>query len=74
MIDSGSPITIFTQEDLRKILRVNVILARPLPSNEKNVDYKNQPLNLEGFITADVQMGRKKIKNARIVITRDRKR
>ena len=29
MIDSGSPITIFTQDDLRKILKVDVIFARP---------------------------------------------
>ena len=31
MIDSGSPITIFTQADLRKILKLHVIFARPMP-------------------------------------------
>ena len=29
MIDSGSPITIFTQDEIRKILKVNVMFARP---------------------------------------------
>ena len=38
MIDSGSPITIFTQDDLRKILKVDVIFARPLPKTEQYVD------------------------------------
>ena len=39
MIDSGSPITIFSQEDLRKILKVDVIFARSVPKNEQYVDY-----------------------------------
>ena len=70
MIDSGSPITIFTQEDLRKILKVDVIFARPVPKNEQYVGYHNKPLNLLGLI----QVGKKKLKNARILITRDGKR
>ena len=74
MIDSASPITIFTQADLPKILIVDVIPARSISSNEKYVDYNNQPLNLKGFIRADVQLEQKKIKNARTLITRDGKR
>ena len=74
MIDSGSPITIFTQDDLRKTLKVDVIFARPLPKTEQYVDYNNKPLNLLGFMTAEVKVIRKTIKNARIVITRDGKR
>ena len=74
MIDSGSPITIFTQDDLRKFLKVDVIFARPLPKTEQFVDYNNKPLNLLGFVTADVKVGKRTIKNARIVITRDGKR
>ena len=74
MIDSGSPITIFTQDDLRKILKVDVIFARPLPKTEQYVDYNNKPLNLLGFMTADVKAGKGTIKNARIVITRAGKR
>ena len=46
MINSGSPITIFTQEDIRKVLKVDVIFARPVPENEQYVDYHNKPLNL----------------------------
>ena len=77
MIDSGSPISIFTRADLRKLLRTDVIFARPLPKNESYVDYNNQPIkptNLVGFSNMEVQEGKRKITNARIVITRDGKR
>ena len=57
-IDSGSPITIFTQADLRKILIEDVIFARPVPRKEQYVDYHNKPSNLQGFTTVEVQWGR----------------
>ena len=37
MIDSGSPITIFTQGDLMKILKLDVTFARPLPKSEESL-------------------------------------
>ena len=70
MIDSGSPITIFTPADLGKNLKVDVIFVRAVPKNEQYVDYHNKPLNLLGFTTVEVQVGKKKLKNARILITR----
>ena len=74
MIDSGSPFTIFTLDDVRKILKTDVIFARPLPKNEAHVDYDGKPLKLIGFINVDVQVGKRTIKRAQIVIARDRKR
>ena len=74
MIDSGSPITIFTQTDLRRILKHDVIFARPLPNTEQYVEYNNKPMNLLEFTTVIVQVGKLKLKNARRVITRDCKR
>ena len=41
MFGSGSPITIFTQADLRELLKVDVICARLLPKREQYVDYNN---------------------------------
>ena len=60
MIDSGSPITIFTKEDIRQITKSDVLLTRPLPKNEQYKDYNGKPLNLLGYITVDVQVGRRK--------------
>ena len=51
-----------------------MILARPLLKNESYVDYNNQLPNLVGSINVEVQVAKRKIKNARIVITRDGKR
>ena len=41
-IDLGSPITIFTQADLREILKLDVVFARPSQQNEQYVDQKRQ--------------------------------
>ena len=74
MIDSGSPITIFTQADPREILKLDVIFARPMSKTEQYVDNNNKPLNLLGYTTAYLKVGKRTIKNARIVISKDGKR
>ena len=74
MIDSGSPITIVTQADLRELLKVDVIFVRPMPTNEQYVDYNNKPLNLLGFTNVNVKLEKRAIKYARILISREGKR
>ena len=73
MIDLGSPITIFTAGDLRKILQHDVIFARPLPKNEECVDNNGRPLDLLEFTTADEKVVKQTLKQARIVIAREGK-
>ena len=58
MIDSGSPIAIFTQADLRKILKLDVIFAKPMPTAEQYVDYNNKPFSLLGYTTANEKVGK----------------
>ena len=74
MIDSGSPMTIITQAELRQLLKVYVIFARPMPKSEQYVDYNNKPLNLLRFTNVNVKVEKRTIKNARIVISRYGKR
>ena len=74
MIDSGSPITICTQGDLRKILKLDVTFARPFPKSEEYVDFNGRPLNLLGYTTVDVKVGKKTIKSERVVIAREGKK
>ena len=50
------------------------MFARRVPKNEQYVDYHNKLLNLLEFTTVEVQVGKKKLKNARILIRRDGKR
>ena len=45
MIDSGSPITKFTQANLQNVLKADVIFVRPMPKNETFVDLNRQMLN-----------------------------
>ena len=46
----------------------------PLSRKEQYVEHNGKPLNLLGFITVDVQVGKRNIKKARLVIARDGKR
>ena len=70
LLDSGSPTITFTQADLRRLLKVNVIVARPMTKNNQDIDHNSKPLNLLGFTAVDVQVGKRRFKNAGIVITR----
>ena len=45
MIDSGSPITKFTQANLQNVLKADVIFVRPMPKKETFVDLNRQMLN-----------------------------
>ena len=74
MIYSGSPIKIFTKEDVRNILKSDLGFTRPLSKKEQYVYYNGKTLNLLGIITVDVQVGKRNIKKARLVIARDGKR
>ena len=74
MIDSGSPITIFTRIDLKKTLKLDVIFARPMPKSEEYVDYNGRPLNLLGYPTVDVKVEKQTKKQARVVIAREGKK
>ena len=74
MFDSGYPITIFTQKNLCRLLKTDLVLARRLPENEEVVDYNERPLILLGYISVDVEMDRQKMRGARIMISRDGKR
>ena len=70
MIDSGSPTTIFTKEELCRLLKTDLIFVRKLSANEQNVDYNGRPLTLMGYVTVNVEVG-KKLKGAKIIVTRD---
>ena len=64
MIDSGSLVTIFTIQELKKILGTSTAFARPIPATERYVDFNKRSLNLIGFIHVDVQVGDKANKKA----------
>ena len=40
LIDSGSPVTIISRDELQIILQYEVLFVRPLPEDEKYVEFK----------------------------------
>ena len=50
------------------------MFARPLWKKEEFLDYNGRPPNLFGFISVDVQVGKRNMKKARLIIARDGKR
>ena len=74
MIDTASPITIFTEEELCRLLKTNLIFVRKLSANEQNVNYNGRPLNLMRYVTVDVGIVKKKLKGTKIIVTRDGQR
>ena len=45
MIDSDSPVTIISHDEIQKILRCGVLIVQSLPQVEKFVDFDNQPVS-----------------------------
>ena len=66
MIDSGSPVTIFTTKGLMEILTTNVLFVRPLRQFEKNVDFNQRPLDIAGFIHMHLKIGKQDLKRTRL--------
>ena len=45
MIDSGSPVTIYTRSELKEILQTQFLFVTKMPENETYVDYNGRQLN-----------------------------
>ena len=46
MVDSGSPVTIFEIDELKKIMKRKTLFIRELPSDEEYVDFNRKKLEL----------------------------
>ena len=49
IIDTGSPVSIFTKRDLTKIIGERKVVIRDMIDNERYVDYNKRPLDLLGY-------------------------
>ena len=68
MVDSGSPVTIFEIDDLKKIMKRKTLFIKELPSDEEYVDFNRKRLNLLGYIFCHLEVGESKLHKARILI------
>ena len=71
IIDSGSPVSIFPRDELKEILRTQVLCAKSLPEGEVYTDYNRKKLDLLGAMYAKVEVGDNCIKRARILVAKE---
>ena len=71
MIDTGSPVTIFAVDEIKRIMRRADLQMRPMVDEEKYVDFNGKPLKLLGYVFCQLQVGEKVIKKARVLVARE---
>ena len=68
MVDSGSPVTIFEIEDIKRIMKRKTLFIRQLPEDEEYVDFNKRKLNLLGYVFCQLEVGDSKLQKARILV------
>ena len=61
MVDSGSPVTIFEIEEIKRIMKTKTIFIRQLPEDEEYVDFNKRKLNLLGYKFCQLEAGDSKM-------------
>ena len=61
MVNSGSPVTIFVIEDIKRIMKRKTLFKRQLPEDEEYVDFNKRKLNLLGYVFCQMEVGDSKL-------------
>ena len=70
MIDTGSPVTIFALDEIKRIMKREKLSVRQMIEGERYVDFKGKPLLLLGYVFCELQVNGSCIRKARILIAR----
>ena len=68
IIDTGSPVSIFTKKDLQKIVSERKVVIRGMIDGERYVDYNKTPLNLLGYQCVRLEVARVNVLKARVLV------
>ena len=68
IIDTGSPVSIFTKRDLLKIVGERKVVIRDMIEGERYVDYNKKPLNLLGYQFVRLEVAGVTVSKARVLI------
>ena len=70
MIDTGSPVTIFAVDEVKRIMKRDKLQIRPMIEDELYVDSNGKPLKLLGYVFCELQVNDRYVKKARILIAK----
>ena len=68
IIDTGSPVSIFTKRDLLKCVDEGKVVIRDMIERERYVDYNQKPLNLLGYQFVRLEVAGVTVSKARVLI------
>ena len=68
IIDTGSPVSIFTKRDLTKIIGKRKVVIRDMIDNERYVDYNKKPLDLVGYQFVCLEVAGVTVSKARVLV------
>ena len=68
MVDSGSPVTMFEIEDIKRIMKRKTLFIRQLPEDEEYADFNKRKLNFRGYVFCQLEVGDSKLQKARILV------
>ena len=56
MIDTGSPVTIFALDEIKRIMKREKLPVRQMIEGERYVDFIGKPLQLLGYVFCELQL------------------
>ena len=68
IIDTGSPVSIFTKRDLQQIVGEQKVVIGDMIGGEKNVDYNRKPLKLLGYQFVRLEVAGVTVSKARVLV------
>ena len=68
IIDTGSPVSIFTKRDLQKIVGERKVVIREMIKDERYDDYNKNPLELLGCQIVQLEVAGVTLSNARVLV------
>ena len=68
MVDSGSPVTIFEIEDIKRIMKRKNLFIPQLPEDEECENFYERNLNLLGYQFCQLEVEDGKLQKARILV------
>ena len=68
IIDTGSPVSIFTERDLQQIIGERKVVVRDMIEDEHYVDYNKRPLKLLGYQFVRLEVAGVTVSKARVLV------